>query len=221
MILDRSVIIVAGGSGSRFNAPVPKQFLHLSGKPVLFYSMEAFHRAWPGITMILVLPAEHMGTWQQLCDRFSPGIPHHTVTGGVTRFLSVKNGLERVTTERLTAVHDGARPLVGVDLIGRCFELAEETGSAIPVIPVAESLRVTDGDGNHPVDRNQYRIVQTPQVFRTDWLKTAYKTAYDPSFTDDATVVERLGYRLTLTEGETKNIKITRPEDIVVAENLL
>ncbi len=220
-MLDRSVIIVAGGSGSRFSAPVPKQFLLLSGKPLLFYSMEAFHRASPGLTMILVLPAEHMTTWRQLCDRFSPGIPHQTVAGGETRFQSVKLGLERITTERLTAVHDGARPLVSVALIRRCFELAEETGSAIPVIPVAESLRVTDGDGNHPVDRNQYRIVQTPQVFRTGWLKEAYQEPYEPAFTDDATVVERLGRRLTLAEGELRNLKITHPEDMTVAVSLL
>lgn len=220
-MLDRSVIIVAGGSGSRFSAPVPKQFLLLSGKPVLLYSMEAFHQASPGITMIVVLPAEHMTTWQQLCDRFSPGIPHQTVAGGETRFHSVKHGLEGITTERLTAVHDGARPLVSPELIRRCFELAEETGSAIPVIPVTESIRKTDAEGSHPVDRCLYRIVQTPQVFRTGWLKEAYQALYEPSFTDDATVVERLGHRLTLAEGELRNLKITRPEEMVIAKSLL
>lgn len=202
------------------DSAVPKQFLLLADKPMLMHSLTAFAEVFPGIQILLALPPEYFGTWDHLCQKYCFEIQHQVVEGGKTRFHSVKNALSSLHHENLIAVHDGARPLISHALISRSFNAAYEFGNAIPSIAVTESLRFSNGIENHPVDRNQYRIIQTPQVFNGQLLKKAYNTEFRESFTDDATVVENLGEKIHLIEGETINIKITKPTDLVAAELL-
>lgn len=219
--MQKAVIIVAGGSGSRANPVVPKQFIPLAGKPVLFYSLQAFSKTIPEITIILVLPEGHLNTWYDLCEKYKIEIPHITAIGGATRFHSVKNGLKFVNQDSLIAVHDGARPLVTRDLIERAFSVAENNRSAIPCVPVNESLRKIENSFSKPVDRNQYYIIQTPQVFQGDILLNSYQVEYQASFTDDATVVEHSGFLINLIPGDSANMKITCNSDLVIAESFL
>jgi 2-C-methyl-D-erythritol 4-phosphate cytidylyltransferase len=216
----RAVILVAGGSGSRMSASLPKQFLPLRGLPVLVHSIFAFREAYPDIRVILVLPENQIDYWQTLFRQQNLPSADQVVPGGETRFHSVKNGLSSASAD-LIAVHDGARPLVTSRLIRRVFETAEKHGTAIPVLPVNESLRIVDHSGSKPLERTAIRIVQTPQVFRGELLLNAYKSNYRPEFTDDATVVEYSGIPVTLTTGESYNIKITVPVDLTLAEALL
>lgn len=215
------MIIVAGGIGTRMDAAVPKQFMLLAGKPVLMHSLTTFATAFPGIRIVIALPAGHFKTWENLCAAFGPVAEHSIVNGGVTRFHSVKNALEKVDDDSFIAVHDGARPLASTTLLQRAYEEAEKYGNAIPVTRVNESLRMLNGPVNTPVDRNQYRIIQTPQVFRGRLLKQAYQTEYMESFTDDASVVEYSGTVIHLFEGEESNLKITTPSDLELAEFIL
>lgn len=213
----KAVILVAGGKGLRMGADCPKQFLELSGKPVLMHSMEAFHQADPNMPIVLVLPVEHQAFWQDLCNKCAFRVPHVVANGGVNRFESVRNGLKWIQDAAFVAVHDGVRPLVSKALIDRCFDEAFRYGAVVPWIPVQESLRFLNETSCMAVDRERYRVVQTPQVFRTDWLREAYSQAYESCFTDDASVVERIGYTVHGVEGDIQNIKITRPVDLVLA----
>ncbi len=215
------VVIVAGGKGTRMGSPIPKQFLPFLGKPLLCYAIEAFAAAIPGIKIILVLPTDQLKSAQTVLRSYIGDIEVTVVPGGETRFHSVQNGLQKVNNDGIVFVHDGARPLISDDLIRRCYDQAVDLGSAIPAVPIAESVRVVDGDSSRPVNRDQLRVIQTPQTFRTEIILPAFKQAYQPSFTDEATVVEANGTTVHLIDGLHDNIKITIPEDMTIAEVLL
>jgi 2-C-methyl-D-erythritol 4-phosphate cytidylyltransferase len=210
-------IIVAGGSGQRMRSPLPKQFLLLDGRPLLMHTVERFHTFDTSIEIIVVLPAEHLRLWQSLTEEYSFDIRHEVIEGGEERFHSVKAGLERVSEEGLVAIHDGVRPLVSHDTIWRCYADAEEYGNAVPFVEPADSVRLLEGEESRPHPRSEVRMIQTPQVFKSSLIISAYNRPYDPSFTDDATVAEASGVKIHLTHGNRENIKITTPEDLLVA----
>jgi len=219
--MQRSTIIVAGGSGKRMGAAVPKQFLPLRSKPLLMWTIEAFHGFDPAMPIVVVLPQEQLYTWQALCLEHGFTIPHAVVAGGEQRWHSVKAGLARVRGDGVVAVHDGVRPLVSTALISRCFNAAEAHGAAIPVVPVVPSVRERTQGGSRAVDRSKLLAVQTPQCFGVPLLRRAFELPYDPAFTDEATLVERLVVDVHLVEGEDHNIKVTTPFDLQVAELVL
>jgi 2-C-methyl-D-erythritol 4-phosphate cytidylyltransferase len=214
--VNKTVIIVAGGSGTRMQASVPKQFLLIDGRPILMHTIEKFQAAMPELLLIVVLPDEHLITWKALCSEHSFDVPHQVVSGGETRFHSVKNGLSAVNSG-LVAVHDGVRPLVSKDTIHRCFEEAARAGAAIPVVPSSESVRMVANFSSKALDRSTIRMVQTPQCFRYEWMKEAFEQDYRESFTDCASVVEAAGFSVSLVEGNPENIKITHPADLALA----
>ena len=220
--MEKYAIIVAGGSGSRMRSEVPKQFLSLKGIPVLVHTLQAFQSAGE-ISVILVLPESQIHVWMDIVARENFTFPHRIIAGGPTRFHSVKNGLAAIQNENaLIAVHDGVRPLITPATIRRCFEEAIEFGSAITSVPLKDSIRRTDYDGSSfQIDREKFRLVQTPQVFRADWMRKAFENDYQFYFTDCASVLEYAGFKVHLTEGDYQNIKITTPEDLIVAEALL
>jgi 2-C-methyl-D-erythritol 4-phosphate cytidylyltransferase len=214
-------VIVAGGSGKRMGAEMPKQYLELSGKPVLMHTLERFKAFDDSIEIITVLPENQLRYWAELQKKYSFNIPHTLVIGGKARFYSVRNGLKFVDVPGLVAIHDGVRPFVTIDTIKRCFETAEKLGNAIPVITPSDTLRMVNDGDSIPVNRLQMRMVQTPQVFNAELIKEAYLQDYLPEFTDDATVLEKTGVKINLVEGNRKNIKITNPEDLIISEALL
>jgi 2-C-methyl-D-erythritol 4-phosphate cytidylyltransferase len=214
-------IIVAGGKGTRINSPLPKQFMLLSGIPILMHTLKKFHECFPETELILVLPDDQFFFWDNLCKKHNFTLKHTIVKGGNTRFQSVKNGLELVKEEGIIAVHDGVRPLVSKELIKQAFLTAQKYGNAIPSTPVNESLRKFNGDKNIPVDRSLYMLIQTPQCFSSAPLKKAYEFEENASFTDDASVFESSGHEIVLIPGEPGNIKITVKEDLLLAEALL
>lgn len=217
-----TILIVAGGRGTRMGGPQPKQFLELAGRPVLMHTLEAFDRWDASARLIVVLPEDQIDTWKRLCEAHVFGRIHRVVAGGETRFHSVRNGLDAVASDGLIAVHDGVRPLVAPSVIAACFAAAADGGAAVPVVPVVESVREVDADGgSRPVDRTRLRVVQTPQVFRADVLRAAYRLPYDPRFTDDASVVEASGVAVLLVPGNRENIKLTTPMDLLLAEQLM
>ena len=217
-----TILIVAGGRGTRMGGPQPKQFLELAGRPVLMHTLEAFDRWDASARLIVVLPEDQIDTWKRLCEAHVFGRIHRVVAGGETRFHSVRNGLGAVASNGLIAVHDGVRPLVAPSVIAACFAAAADGGAAVPVVPVVESVREMDADGDsRPVDRTRLRVVQTPQVFRADVLRAAYRLPYDPRFTDDASVVEASGVAVRLVPGNRENIKLTTPMDLLLAEQLM
>lgn len=214
-------IIVAGGKGMRMGKDLPKQFLPIDGTPILMHTLQAFYDYDPSMTLIVVLPSDQQAYWSKLCGDYHFTIPHVVVSGGETRFHSVKNGLSCIKEEGLVAVHDGVRPFVHCDTIDRCFAAAQESGAAVPVVEVVDSLRKVEDEESKAVSRRDYRIVQTPQVFDISLLKEAYKQPYTVDFTDDASVVEAYGRKISLVEGNRENIKITSPFDLVIAEAFL
>ena len=216
----KTVIIVAGGKGKRMSSDVPKQFLLIEGLPVLMHTIEAFYRYDETIQIIVVLPESEHSRWQNLCREHKFTVPHEVVGGGQERFHSVKNGLEKATGD-IIAVHDGVRPLVSVELIERCFSAAAIHKAIVPVTEIVDSLRILENGKNRILDRNICKIVQTPQVFEARILKKACLQEYNKNFTDDASVVEKSGEKITLVEGERQNIKITTPADLKIAENFL
>ena len=217
-----TILIVAGGRGTRMGGPQPKQFLELAGRPVLMHTLEAFDRWDASARLIVVLPEDQIDTWKRLCEAHAFDRAHRVVAGGETRFHSVRNGLDVVASDGLIAVHDGVRPLVAPSVIAACFAAAADGGAAVPVVPVVESVREVDADGgSRPVDRTRLRVVQTPQVFRADVLRAAYCLPYDPRFTDDASVVEASGVAVRLVPGNRENIKLTTPMDLLLAEQLM
>ena len=213
---------------------IPKQFLTVQGRPLLMLTLENFYSFDPSLPLILVLPESQQAYWERLCREYVFRVPHTVVSGGETRFHSVRNGLQAILdsessnqlmdSQTLVAVHDGVRPFVSHEVIAACFEAARRDGAALPVIPVVETLREVmddpDGTKSRTVPRNRYRLVQTPQTFRLSLLRDAYAQAYSEAFTDDASVVEALGHPVTLVEGNRENIKITTPYDLAVAEIL-
>jgi 2-C-methyl-D-erythritol 4-phosphate cytidylyltransferase len=214
-------LIVAGGKGTRMKTRLPKQFLEINGLPVLMHTINAFYRYSEKIKVILVLPEDDMSTWNSLCQsyRFTKSVVLQM--GGDTRFQSVKNGLEKIEGEGLVAIHDGVRPLISEDIIGASFRLAAVHQSAVAAVRLKESIRITDQDSTKAVDRSKFRLIQTPQTFLVSLIKKAYQIKDDPSLTDDASVAERSGHTISLFEGSYENIKITTPEDLIVAEALL
>jgi len=223
MFMKHHVIIVAGGSGIRLNSALPKQFMLLLGRPVLMHTIIQFHNADPEFNIILVLPLSHQQTWKDLVSEHEFHIPHLVVTGGETRFHSVKNGLDTLTAsdDSIVAVHDGVRPMLSTELILQCFSVAQASGSAVPVIPLTDSIRQVNHAGNTALSRENLKLVQTPQCFRTADIKTAFSTAYSPGFTDCASVLEASGFVISLTEGEQDNFKITTQKDLWLAEHLM
>ena len=213
-------IIVAGGKGLRMGGDLPKQFLPIGGKPVLMRTLEAFYAYSPAVRIVLVLPRDQQAYWQALCRSHGFTLPHEVAEGGETRFHSVQNGLRLVGAPGLVAVHDGVRPFVSQEVIARCFRLAAEKCAVVPVVAVVETLRHIEGQGSRTVNRDAYKLVQTPQVFDAALLKEAYTQPYTTAFTDDASVVEAMGVPVYLTEGNRENIKITTPFDLKVAEAL-
>ncbi|MCX6258236.1 MAG: 2-C-methyl-D-erythritol 4-phosphate cytidylyltransferase [Bacteroidia bacterium] len=214
-------IIVAGGSGTRMNSQTPKQFMLLGGLPVLMHCIRAFYRFDPDITIIASLPVAEKKNWDTLCKKHQFTIHHIIADGGEKRFYSVKNAFAFMGDEGLVAIHDGVRPLVSIATIRNCFEQAAITGNAIPVIAAVDSVRIQNEDGHRPFDRTALRLVQTPQVFDCRLIKEAYHREYKNEFTDDASVFESAGHTIHLVEGNTENIKITSPQDLIIAEALL
>jgi 2-C-methyl-D-erythritol 4-phosphate cytidylyltransferase len=214
-------IIVAGGSGQRMKSSIPKQFIELNGKPILMHTLEKFYSAKASINLIVVLPKSHHNTWSMLCKKHHFNIPHQICKGGETRFQSVKNGLALCTEKGIIAVHDGVRPLVTPNFILNLYEETEAKKAVIPVCQIVESIRKVDGDNSQALDRSAYYSVQTPQCFQSGLLHKAYQQEEQNTFTDDASVVEALGEKVFLFEGETDNIKITSPKDILLAKALL
>jgi 2-C-methyl-D-erythritol 4-phosphate cytidylyltransferase len=219
--LKEYAIIVAGGKGTRIKSAVPKQFLELSGKPILMHTIQAFLDYSSSIEVVLVLPSDDIERWEELCRVHNFNPPFQTVIGGETRFQSVRNGLEKVPEGCLVAIHDGVRPLVSSDIIGASFRLASVHGSAVTAVRLKESLRITDQDNTKAVDRSKYRMIQTPQTFTSTMIKKAYRVKEEVSMTDDASVAEHSGHVISLFEGSYENIKITTPEDLVIAQALM
>lgn len=227
-MMRKYVLIVAGGKGLRMGGDLPKQFIPLEGKPILMHTLEAFHRWDDSAELVLVLPEDHQPYWNMLCREIGCKAPHRIANGGETRFHSVRNGLQFLSDEIgntsegnekvLIAVHDGVRPFVAPEVIEACFEEAGKSGAAIPVLPMIDSLRETEGNSSHPVDRSHYVAVQTPQVFCSGLLLKAYGQDFSPLFTDDASVVEAMGEPVSLVEGNRENIKITTPFDLLIAQ---
>ena len=215
-------LIVAGGIGTRMKSDIPKQFLEINGEPVLMHTLRVFHEYSENIEIILVLPPDSFATWNSLCEKHDFQIAHELVEGGITRFQSVKNGLSTINDDDgIVAIHDGVRPLIRKEIIGASFRLAEVHGSAIASVRLKESIRRTDQDLTRAVDRSKFRLIQTPQTFMVRDIRKAYELPEEDQLTDDASVAERAGIRISLFEGDYENIKITTPEDLRIAEALL
>lgn len=214
-------LIVAGGKGARMGSSVPKQFIELLGKPVLLHTLEAFYRYDSDLTTILVLPEDDFATWAAICRKYNFTKPVILQKGGDTRFQSVRNGLDKIEGEGLVAIHDGVRPLVSEDIIGASFRLAAIHHCAVAAVRLKESIRMTDQHHTKAMDRSRFRLIQTPQTFDVQLIKKAYRIKEDPSLTDDASVAEKSGHVISLFEGSFENIKITTPEDLVIASALL
>ena len=214
-------LIVAGGSGTRMNSVIPKQFLELAGKPVLMRTIERFVVYDQKIEFVVVLPPDYLNYWKELCCKFNFEIPHLAVTGGNTRFQSVRNGLDMLEGDGLVFIHDAVRPIVSMQTIRNCEDTANTYGNAIPVLQLSESLREVTGTKNEHVDRARFRLVQTPQTFRIDLIKKAFLQREQDFFTDDASVYEAMGETIYLVEGNRENIKITSPFDLLFAESII
>ena len=216
--MEKIALVVAGGKGNRMGSAIPKQFMVIAGLPVLMHTIKKFWFFENSIKIIVVLPEDRIKNWKKLCREYKFKIKHTIRKGGETRYHSVKNGLRGLKPGYLVAVHDGVRPLVSRNTIKRSFTKAGKTGAAIPVISISESVRFVKGSDNQMVDRTKYKIVQTPQVFQSELLIKAYRKPFNDSFTDDATVVENIGHKISLVEGNPENIKITNRLDMIVAE---
>jgi len=215
-------IIVAGGSGTRMQATLPKQFLLLNGLPILMHTMQAFNDAEAKPQLILVLHADYHELWLHLCAKYNFTLSHQLIKGGESRFHSVRNGLQLIEhPNALIAIHDAVRPLTAAPIIDESYIFAAEHGNAITAVKSRDSIRQIQGDHSVSLLRNDIYLVQTPQTFQWKVLKKAYDQAYDLKFTDDASVVESAGFKIHLIEGSYENIKITFPEDIAIAEAIL
>ncbi|RYY49352.1 MAG: 2-C-methyl-D-erythritol 4-phosphate cytidylyltransferase [Chitinophagaceae bacterium] len=219
--MEKYAVIVAGGSGSRMNNNIPKQFLLLKNKPVLYYTLQTFLQSYSDMKIILVLPEEHVASGQEIIDAYFDYDRIRITVGGRTRFHSVQNGLKLVESESIVLVHDAVRCLVDLDLIYRCYETALEFGAAVPAIASKDSVRLITEEGNEAVERRNVRLIQTPQAFLSTILIPAYNIDYKDKYTDEATVVEAFGMKVKLVEGQENNIKITLPPDLIYAEYIL
>ncbi len=219
--MQKYIIIVAGGSGVRMNSSVPKQFMELQGKPIIMHSIQKFVDAIPQISIVLVLSTNHQQQWITLCKKHNFNYKYQLAEGGETRFQSVKNGLALVPENCMVGVHDAARPLISNQIIINAFETAEQKGNASPAILLSESIREVEGESNKAIDRSKIFIIQTPQCFKSTLLKNAFLQTYRSTFTDDASVLEAMGEKINLIEGHRENIKITTPQDLIIAEVLM
>ncbi len=217
----KHLILVAGGSGTRMGSATPKQFLLLNGKPVLLHTLEQFYAFSKDINIVLALPQTAIEEWSEIVRKYTIAIPHTVVQGGETRFQSVKNALSTISGDGVVAVHDGVRPLVSHATIAACFDKAERSGAAIPVVALNDSIRQKTAEGSISVHREDFCAVQTPQVFSLTILCKAYEQEYRSTFTDDASVVESAGYKVSLIQGNVENIKITTPADLIFAEAMM
>ncbi len=220
--MKKYAIIVAGGSGQRMQSAVPKQFLLLQGKPVLYHTLAAFYEADTSTDIILVLPVDQFDYWETLIAGLPP-IPHRLVAGGNSRFQSSQHAIQTLTEDGIVAIHDGVRPLIDPDLITASFKAASEKGNAVLAVASKDSVRFYSADKKsyEHLNREAIRLIQTPQIFSVKDLQEAFKQSYSEDFTDDARVVEALGIHINLVEGSYKNIKITTPEDLLLAEVLM
>lgn len=219
--MQKYAVIVAGGTGTRMGSATPKQFLMLQDRPVLYYTLKTFLEAYDDLQLILVLPEEYTEMGREIIDAYFDYDRIRITGGGETRFHSVQNGLQLVEGDAIVFVHDGVRCLVSAELIHRCYNAALEAGSAIPVMPVKDSIRLLGDEDSEAIDRTRVVTVQTPQTFHSKILLPAFEIDYKERFTDEATVVEAFGLKISLVEGEENNIKITRPADLLLAEALL
>ena len=219
--MKKYAIIVAGGSGIRMGGSLPKQFMLLKDKPVLYYTLKAFIEAYDDLQIILVLPVDYTDMGQEIIDAYFDKDRIRVTAGGETRFQSVKNGLALVEDESIIFVHDGVRCLISKDLIHRCYTQAVETGTAVPAITSKDSIRILREEVNEAFDRNRVMLIQTPQTFHSKILLPAFQIDYKDKFTDEATVVEAYGMKVSLVEGDDTNIKITRPLDLLIAERIV
>lgn len=218
----RSLILVAGGTGTRMNRPVAKQFLPLGGRPVIVHTLDRFRRAYPDLFVVLVLHESLHQAWEDVVGQHPEAAVDRVVEGGAERFHSVRNGLDALPEgDGWVGIHDAVRPLVEVETIRNCYEAAKPTGGAIPVVPVKDTIRRLADSGSAPLDRASLRAVQTPQVFSLSPLREAYGVDYHPHFTDDASVWEASGREVALVEGDLHNLKLTTPEDLLSAEAFL
>ena len=214
--MNKYAVIVAAGSGMRMGAPLPKQFLEIAGRPILMHTLQRFRAYDEAIRLVVVLHADYVQLWQSLCEKHHFTLPHAVVIGGSERFFSVRQAIQSLTDEEdaIVGIHDAVRPMVSIDTLERCYSVAAQRGSAVPAIVVNDSMRLVDALGNRSIDRSSLRIIQTPQCFGLKLLRRAFLQDYRSEFTDDATVVEALGERIELVEGNRENIKITTPEDL-------
>lgn len=221
--MEKYAVIVAGGIGKRMGSVLPKQFLMLKNKPVLYYTIKAFLDAFDDIKIILVLPEEYADLGREIIDAYFDYRRIQITSGGETRFHSVQNGLRLIQGEGIVFVHDAVRCLVTSALIHRCYEHTMQMGSAVPVIRAKDSVRLLNAEqnDNEVLDRTKVVLVQTPQTFHSRILRPAFEIDYKERFTDEATVVEAFGLKISLVEGEDDNLKITRPVDLLIAEKIL
>lgn len=219
--MKKYAIIVAGGAGVRMGGNTPKQFMLLKDKPVLYYTLKVFLEAYTDLQIILVLPVDYTDMGQEIIDAYFDKDRIKITAGGDTRFQSVKNGVGLVEGESIVFVHDGVRCLLTKDLIYRCYQQAVETGTAIPAVVSKDSIRLITEEGNTAFDRNKVMLIQTPQTFHSKIIVPAFQIDYKDKFTDEATVAESYGMKVSLVEGEENNIKITRPVDLLIAERII
>ncbi len=215
------MLITAGGSGKRMNTPFPKQFIPVSGRTLLMRTIDVFHEYDPKMKIVLVIPDDYLQLWKELCTEFDFQVEHQLVRGGDERFFSVQNGLQHIPPGSLVLIHDGVRPMVRPDTIKRVIETTEKKGNAVPCVVPAQTIREVQGAESKMLDRNKLRLIQTPQGFISDLIKEAYNQQYSERFTDDASVLESLGHKINLVEGNYSNIKVTHPADIKMVEALL
>ena len=211
-------IIVAAGSGTRMGGDTPKQFISVGGKPLLRHTIEKFLSLSFPVGIIVVVNQEKKEYWKKYCQDYDFMDRYAIPSGGITRFHSVQNALQYLPDDSVVAVHDGVRPFVTKEFLEEMFRQGEELGNAIPAIAPVETVREVSGPESYILRRDDIRLIQTPQVFRSEVIKAAYKLPYDPKFTDDASVVEAAGYRINLVDGLKYNIKITTPEDLEIAK---
>lgn len=219
--MNKYAIVVAGGSGTRMKSATPKQFMLVNNMPVICHTINRFLQAYDDMRIIVVLPAPHFEEGRSMIESFFPGQSLIFATGGETRFQSVKHGLSKVIGDAVLFIHDAVRCAVPVDLIRRCYEACIQHGSAIPVVPVKDSVRQVTEQGNRPLDRNSIKLVQTPQVFLSRIILPAFDRDYNDSFTDEATVAEAAGHSVHLVDGDERNIKITTPADLDTVSGLI
>jgi 2-C-methyl-D-erythritol 4-phosphate cytidylyltransferase len=223
--LKKYVLILAGGKGDRIKSEIPKQFITIAGKPVLMHTISQFYNYIHRIEIILILPSNYLKLWDELCKKYNFNIKHKIIKGGKTRFYSVKNGLSAINKnkESMVAVHDGVRPVLNKKTISKLFSYAEKYGNAVPCVTITDSIRkiIRLNQNNISIDRNNLRAIQTPQCFKLSILEKAYSQNYNKNFTDDANVVESIGEKIHLINGNIENIKITTPVDLLIAETLL